>query len=49
MEGKEMQFLEGFPKAKQAAKKLMSERLCLGPLRSRAHSARGSLGFYETY
>lgn len=49
MEEKEMHFLEDFPQAKQPTKKLMSERLCLGPLRSRAHFTRGSLGFCHTY
>lgn len=49
MEGKKMQFLEDFPQAKQPAKKLMSERLCLGSLRSRAHSARDSLCFYQMH
>lgn len=49
MEGKDMQFLEAFPQAKQPVKKLMTKRLCLGPLRSRAHSARGSLGFCQMY
>ena len=44
-----MQFLQDFPQAKEPAKKLMSEGLCVGPPRSRAHSARGSLGFDLVY